>query len=112
VDYSFKPGTINIHNWAEQLNLYCADGSEIAMIGSMCFAGWAAALLVIPPFSSCLGRKPIVQISLIIFVITISASFLVTNLTQLSIVMFVMGFACSGRDPMALVYACEFMTPS
>ena len=100
----------SLHNWVEQLDLYCATDQQIGWIAGAWSLGWAVALLFIPTAAEVYGRKPIVVASSLMVAISILCTFFVRKLGKMYAVMFMFGFACSGRDPLAIVYGSEFMT--
>jgi MFS family permease len=49
----------SLENWVEDLNMYCASDTQVGLLGSMYFSGWAFAALFIPRLSDIYGRRKI-----------------------------------------------------
>ena len=45
------------NNWIGKLNIYCASGSEIGLIGSSVYIGWFISLTFVPCLADLHGRK-------------------------------------------------------
>jgi MFS family permease len=86
VDWDSK---FSLNNWVQSLDMICFSGTEIGMLGSLYFLGWAILVLVVPPLSDKYGRWKIAVFSMavqvpITFILMISRSYYLTCLCMLA----------------------------
>jgi len=108
IDYSTN---LSLHNWVQQLNLWCVPSFKLGLLGSMYFAGWAFTVIWVPLLADKVGRKWWFTGSVIIVFFTMVGFILSPSLLISIILMFVAGAMNSGRVMVGFVYGQEFLVP-
>lgn len=70
----------SLHNWVETLSLECTSKTQVGLIGSMFFAGWAISATFLPRLADIYGRNIVYILSMICHSIFIGAIILSHNL--------------------------------
>ncbi|CDW84962.1 solute carrier family member 5 [Stylonychia lemnae] len=105
-DYSSQN---SIHNWVEQLELYCNSESQIGFLGSLFFAGLLTSMFLVIPFSDKYGRKPLLYLNAFAGTI-IQGAFLIANeLSTFYFLMFLMGIVGAINPCVGYVYIMEIV---
>lgn len=99
----------SLHNWVEQLNLYCVSETAIGFIGSSFITGCFVGSFILPRAADIVGRKPMFLTGLVIFVAVVVASLFTTNLKFMYFLLFMGGISETGRYYVAYVYLIEFV---
>jgi len=111
-DIEFKVDLENPHSlehWYQQIGLTCASKSQIGMIGSSMFIGWAISGLVLPRLADIYGRKIILTFSLGLQLISFAGLFLSTSIGLTTFLMFFFGAAAVGRCSISFLYLMELI---
>ena len=56
----------SLHNLYEKLDLSCQSKTNIGLIGSSIYIGWASSAFILPRIADIIGRKPVFCISMLI----------------------------------------------
>jgi MFS family permease len=99
----------SLHNWVEDLDLTCTPKSEIGLIGSMFFAGWAVSATFLPRLADLFGRKKVYLYSMICHGIFYSGIILSHNIKLTTALQFFMGMASVGRASVGFLYTLELL---
>lgn len=98
----------SLHNWVETLDLTCAQGTKVGLIGSMYFFGLAGSAIVLPRLSDLFGRKRIYFISMAAHLAVYLVFLLSTSLTLNIVMMFFFGSLSVVRASIGYIYMQEF----
>lgn len=106
IDYSDEK---SLHNWIEQMNLYCTETYKVGFIGSSFFIGAFLGSFILPRMADIKGRKPIFLVGLILYFIVVIMTIFNKNLYLAWFNMFLGGISETGRYYVAYVYIVEMM---
>jgi MFS family permease len=98
-----------LHNWVEQLDMYCYTKNTIEVIGSSFFAGAFAGSFVLPRLSDVYGRRPLFLTGLVLYFAVLIGCLCATGFYEMCFYVFMGGVAETGRYYVAYVYAVEMM---
>lgn len=99
----------SLHNWVQRLDLTCAPGWKIGLLGSMVFVGWVATLSFVPRLSDKYNRKKIFLIGMYGDWLLFIVMFLTKSLDMMIVVMLMFGFMTTIRVNVGYVYMMELM---
>ncbi|CDW78574.1 solute carrier family member 5 [Stylonychia lemnae] len=99
----------SLHNWVEKLDLTCAKPFQVGLIGSMFFAGWTAACIIVPRIGDIYGRKWIVFFSQFQSFVVYLALILSQNLNFSIVMMFFLGLTSVAKVGTSYVYLLELV---
>jgi MFS family permease len=99
----------SLHNWVEQLDMYCYSKNTIELIGSSFFLGAFMGSFVLPRLSDIVGRKKIFLVGLALYFMVLVAVLFATNFYWMCLLIWLGGVAETGRYYVAYVYAVEMM---
>ena len=106
VDYS---SIDSLHNWVQQMDLYCVSEKAIAGIGTSFIAGCFFGSFILPRLADIYGRKKLFLAGLTIFILVVVLSLFCTNLKFAYFLLFMGGISETGRYYVAYVYLIEFV---
>ncbi len=99
----------SLHNWIEQMDLYCVSEVQLGSLGSSFMAGCFFGSFILPRAADIIGRKPMFVTGLVIFICVVTASLFCRNLYLAYFLLFMGGISETGRYYVAYVYLVEFM---
>lgn len=99
----------SLHNWVEQMDLYCVSETKIGFIGSSFITGCFVGSFILPRLADIVGRKPMFLTGLAIFMAVVVASLFCKNINFLYFLLFMGGISETGRYYVAYVYVIEFV---
>jgi MFS family permease len=99
----------SLHNWVEKLDLVCAPGWKLGMIGSVVFIGWVLTLAWVPRLSDMYGRKYIFMIGMLADLSMFICIFFTKSLNWMIVIFFVIGLATTSRVDIGFVYMMELV---
>ena len=98
-----------MYNFMEDKNLRCLDRSEIGLLGSLVFLGWAFTSAWVPRLADLKGRKPIVLVSLLIELPAMVLILLTKNYYVLATCFFIIGACNTGSLLVGFIYSMELV---
>ena len=105
-------GEFYLNNWIEQMNLYCAPGEAIGVIGAMAFMGCALACFFLPMLGDLYGRYSVYMVtSFLQLPLYIGANY-TSSLGVVYVIVFLFGVALIGRFSTGFVLLTESMPNS
>ncbi|CDW81726.1 solute carrier family member 5 [Stylonychia lemnae] len=99
----------SLDNWVALYNLECADSVQIGLLGSMYFAGWCIACIVVPRLGDIYGRRLPCRISAIIACAVYLTIVLSKNLNLTIAMFFFLGSTQPGKSNIAYIYMLELI---
>jgi MFS family permease len=97
-----------MHNWVQQMNLYCISEAAFGFMGSSFIGGCFAGSFMLPRAADIVGRKPMFMLGLVIFMVVVLCSLVCTSLNFAYFLLFLGGISETGRYYVAYVYLIEF----
>ena len=100
---------LSLHNWVEKLNLQCDSPYNIALMGSMYFAGSLASGIVVTRIADLYGRKWCTIIGTVAS-IPIHIAMILSNSLLLNIVLFfILGTTRPSKSQVGFVFVSELV---
>ena len=87
----------SLHNWVEELDLYCVSNFKISLFGSLFFLGFFISSLFVSRFADVYGRKPFFVWSGVLQLIAYSIAIFVVDLSARYAMLFFLGLALGIR---------------
>jgi MFS family permease len=106
VDYSFQD---SLHNWVETLDLNCTPKSQIGLLGSMLFAGWAVSATFLPRLADVYGRRRVYLVSMVAHAFFYGLIIISHDLKFSTAMQFFLGMASVGRASVGYLYSLELV---
>ena len=78
-------------------------------MGAYLFFGWTIATLIIPPAADIIGRRMLIILCMIGNTACLVAMLLVTTVTQMSVVLLMLGLAQAGSVSVNFIFTTEFL---
>lgn len=98
-----------MHNWVEQMDLYCTDNLVIGWLGSSFFVGCFIGSFILPRTADIVGRKPMFLTGLTIYICVVISTLFCTNVYLMMFILVMGGISETGRYYVAYVYVVEMM---
>ena len=99
-----------LDNWVEQYDLLCEPKWRIGLIGSFFWIGVLVTMIPVTWIADKYGRKLVVMISYVIFMIAVIGIMLASDINMLYFLLFVCGATLAGRVVVSINYVIEFIT--
>ena len=99
----------SLHNWVQQMDLFCVSSEAIGFLGSSFIAGCFVGSFILPRLADIVGRKPIFIAGLVIYLGVVVGLLVCKNIGFAYFLLFMGGVAETGRYYVAFVYLIEFM---
>eukprot|EP00347_Sterkiella_histriomuscorum_P011630 403371714 len=99
----------SIHNWVEQLDLFCRPQSDIGFLGTSLFAGILFSMIFVIPMSDRYGRKPMLVLNAILGTLAQGAFLFFNSLSSFYILMFMMGISAALNPCVGYPYIMEII---
>lgn len=107
--YTIKKSIYSLHNWIEQLNMYCTDGKYVGMIGAMAFLGSAIACGILPILGDKIGRYPVFIITQAFQIPMFLGAIFTSSIGFVYFAVFFLGFCLIGRFTCGFVLFVELL---
>lgn len=108
IDTDFENDKTALHNWVQQMDLYCTGSYDLGFPGSAFLFGCFAGSFILPRLADMVGRKPMMLTGLCIYITTVVILLFCKKLWLADILMFFGGIGETGRYYVAYVYLVEF----
>mmetsp|Transcript_15978 Transcript_15978/g.24777 ORF Transcript_15978/g.24777 Transcript_15978/m.24777 type:complete len:263 (-) Transcript_15978:889-1677(-) len=97
-----------LDNWVEQYDLLCEPKWKIGLIGSVFYAGVMLTIIPLPWLSDVYGRKYVVTLAYIVYILAVIGLMTSTELIWLYVFLFICGTTFGARVIAATNYILEF----